>query len=214
MNNSEVNNRHIPKWKMIVKKIKPYLTYDDILKFDQNSFYDLLDRLRHINKLDESEYTYAKTNTNMILIRMGLLHLIPEMNNDLIELCLKQLAAKLANIYYHEGKVHSWEEAGELIGELIKEGIHSDFKIALNIHEEFDDLITILNNYSDINPNNAEEIYSSLCLLRDSLVEIGLTGSLIYEVEKYCQKLDSISEKDVELKGDLLDSVREWKEKI
>ncbi|MBY9002038.1 MAG: hypothetical protein KGD64_14055, partial [Candidatus Heimdallarchaeota archaeon] len=62
-----------PLWKLIIEKIRPFLTRDDILHMDLDKFSSLVSRLFEIKELTEQEASYAKKNRDLILIRMGLL---------------------------------------------------------------------------------------------------------------------------------------------
>ena len=61
-----------PLWKLIIDKIKPFLTRDDIIHMDLDKFSSLVKRLFEIKEITEQEMTYAKKNRDLILIRMGL----------------------------------------------------------------------------------------------------------------------------------------------
>ena len=119
-------------WQKIISKIQPYLTQQQLYELDADRFSALVKRLYEINELSERELIYAKKNRDLILLRMGLLHAIPDVDKETLLVALKQIATHLAYKYYKENQVTSLEEAEQRIIDLVKKGIASSLQITLD----------------------------------------------------------------------------------
>ncbi|MHA1258215.1 MAG: hypothetical protein ACTSRO_01015 [Candidatus Heimdallarchaeaceae archaeon] len=133
---SSNDEESLPLWKNIIEKIKPFITREDIINMDLESFSALINRLFNIKAITEQEMIYAKKNRDLILIRMGLLHNIPDLNKEDLELGLKQLAVRLTSLYYRENLANNQEEAEKMVLKLIQQGFSSNVTISLNPEEE------------------------------------------------------------------------------
>jgi hypothetical protein len=203
-----------PIWKQIMEKIKPYLTREDIVNMDLESFSALVNRLHTIKEITEQELSYAKKNRDLILIRMGLLHNIPDLKEDDLEVALKQIAVRLATIYFQGSEINSLEEAENKVLEMIRLGFTSDVTVSLNPEEEIIKLREKLAIISKVNLENAKDIAALLTKTKDSLMNIGISGSVFYEIERFCQMLKRQKEEDLPTKNDIIDASFEWQAKI
>jgi len=203
-----------PIWKQITEKIKPYLTQEDIINMDLDSFSALVKRLRGINELTENEMSYAKKNRDLILIRMGLLHNIPDLVEEDLEVAMEQMAVRLATYYFANGVAQSIEEAQKQVLEVIKSGFSSRVTVSLNPEEEIIKLREKLSIISKVNLDNAKDIAALLTKTKDQLMNIGISGSVFYEMERFCQMLKKQREEDLPTKNDILEASFEWQMKI
>ncbi|MCE7741822.1 MAG: hypothetical protein GOP50_05140 [Candidatus Heimdallarchaeota archaeon] len=203
-----------PLWKQITEKIKPYLTQEDIINMDLDSFGALVKRLHGINELTEHEMSYAKKNRDLILIRMGLLHNIPDLSEDDLEVGLKQIAVRLATYYFSNNVANSLEEAQTKVLEVMREGFSSSVTVSLNPEEEIITLREKLSIISKVNLENAKDIAALLTKTKDKLMNIGISGSVFYEIDKFCQMLKRQREEDLPTKNDIVEASFEWQMKI
>ncbi|MCG3227386.1 MAG: hypothetical protein H7645_10740 [Candidatus Heimdallarchaeota archaeon] len=203
-----------PIWKQIMEKIKPFLTREDIMNMDLDSFSALIKRLQAIDALTEQELSYAKKNRDLILIRMGLLHNIPDLSEEDLELGLEQLAVRLATFYFSNKQVSSLDEAEKMVLEMIRQGFSSGVTISLNPEEEILKLREKLNYYTKITLENAPQIASLLTKTKDSLMNIGISGSVFYSIDKFCQTLKKTLEEDLPTKAEIMEATYEWQTKI
>jgi len=203
-----------PIWKQIMEKMKPFITREDIINMDLDSFSALVNRLHGIDAITEKELSYAKKNRDLILIRMGLLHNIPDLQEEDLELGLRQLAVRLASFYYSNNQVNSVEEAEQKVLEMIKIGFSSAVTISLNPEEEITKLREKLTYHTKISLENAKEISDLLTKTKDSLMNIGISGSVFYEIDKFCQMLKRTMENELPTKSELMDATFEWQMKI
>jgi len=203
-----------PLWKQITEKIKPYLTQEDIINMDLDSFAALVNRLHGINELSEHEVSYAKKNRDLILIRMGLLHNIPDLTEDDLEVGLKQIAVRLATYYFSNNFANSLEEAQTKVLEVMRDGFSSSVTVSLNPEEEIINLREKLSIISRVNLENAKDIATLLTKTKDKLMNIGISGSVFYEIDKFCQLLKRQREEDLPTKNDIVEASFEWQMKI
>lgn len=203
-----------PIWRQIIEKIKPYLTQEDIINMDLDSFSALVKRLHGIKELTESEMSYAKKNRDLILIRMGLLHNIPDLQEEDLEVGLKQIAVRLATYYFSNGVSQSLEEAQTKVLEVMKSGFTSSVTVSLNPEEEIIKFREKLSVISKVSLENAKDISALLSKTKDQLMNIGISGSVFYEIDKFCQMLKRQREEDLPTKNDILEASFEWQMKI
>ncbi len=203
-----------PIWKQIMEKIKPFLTREDIMNMDLDSFSALIGRLQAIDALTEQELSYAKKNRDLILIRMGLLHNIPDLSEEDLELGLEQLAVRLATFYFSNNQVSSLDEAEKMVLDMIRQGFSSGVTISLNPEEEILKLREKLNYYTKITLENAPQIASLLTKTKDSLMNIGISGSVFYSIDKFCQTLKRTLEADLPTKAEIMEATYDWQTKI
>ncbi len=203
-----------PLWKQITEKIKPFLTQEDIVNMDLDSFSALVKRLHGIKELTEHEMSYAKKNRDLILIRMGLFHNIPDLTEDDLEVALKQISVRLATYYYSNNVANSLEEAQNIVLEVMRQGFTTSVTVSLNPEEEIIKLREKLSIISRVNLENAKDIASLLTKTKDKLMNIGISGSVFYEIEKFCQMLKRQREEDLPTKTEILDASFEWQVKI
>ncbi len=201
-------------WKKIIEKIKPYLTREDIVNMDLDSFSALVNRLCTIKEITEQEQNYAKKNRDLILIRMGLLHNIPDLSETDLELALKQIAVRLTTHYFQNSNVNSLEEAENMVLEMMRLGFASNVTVSLNPEEEIIKLREKLSIISKVTLDNAKDIATLLTKTKDSLMNIGISGSVFYEIEKLCQMLKRQKEEDLPTKNDIIEASFEWQVKI
>ncbi|MHA1686283.1 MAG: hypothetical protein ACTSYD_07705 [Candidatus Heimdallarchaeaceae archaeon] len=209
---SSENEEHL--WQKIIAKIQPYLTQQQLYELDADRFSALVKRLYEIHELSERELIYAKKNRDLILLRMGLLHAIPDVDKETLLIALKQIATHLVYKYYKENQVTSLEEAEERIIDLIKKGIASSLQITLNPEQELVKFRSKLGRYSKITLDNAEEIAAMLDETKEKLMEIGVGGTLLHEINKFCRELRSKNEENLPNKGDLVAASFEWQQKL
>ncbi len=203
-----------PIWKQITEKIKPYLTQEDIINMDLDSFSGLVKRLHGIDILSESEMSYAKKNRDLILIRMGLLHNIPDLEENDLEVALKQIAVRLATYYFSNNVSNSLDEAQTKVLEVMREGFSSSVTVSLNPEEVILKLRERLSIISKVNLENAKDVAALLTKTKDQLMNIGISGSVFYEMEKFCQMLKRQREEDLPTKNEILEASFEWQMKI
>ena len=203
-----------PIWKQIIEKIKPFLTREDIVNMDLESFSALINRLYTIKEITENEQSYAKKNRDLILIRMGLLHNIPDLKETDLEVALKQISVRLATIYFQSSEVNSLEEAENKVLEMMRLGFASNVTVSLNPEEEIIKLREKLVIVSKVSLENAKDIAALLTKTKDNLMNIGISGSVFYEIEKFCQMLKRQKEEDLPTKNDIIDASFEWQAKI
>ena len=203
-----------PIWKQITEKIKPYLTQEDIINMDLDSFSALVKRLHGINELTENEMSYAKKNRDLILIRMGLLHNIPDLDEDDLEVAMQQIAVRLATYYFTNGVAQSLEEAQQKVLKIMKDGFSSRVTVSLNPEEVIIKLREKLSIISKVNLDNAKDIAALLTKTKDQLMNIGISGSVFYEIEKFCQQLKKQRQEDLPTKDAILEASFEWQMKI
>ncbi|MCG3260451.1 MAG: hypothetical protein H7644_11925 [Candidatus Heimdallarchaeota archaeon] len=203
-----------PLWKKIIEKIKPYITREDIVNMDLESFSALINRLHTIKEITEQEQNYAKKNRDLILIRMGLLHNIPDLSESDLELALKQIAVRLTTHYFQNSDVNSLEEAENKVLEMMRLGFASNVTVSLNPEEEIIKLREKLSIISRVTLDNAKDIVTLLTKTKDSLMNIGISGSVFYEIEKLCQMLKRQKEEDLPTKNDIIEASFEWQLKI
>lgn len=203
-----------PLWKKIIEKIKPYITREDIVNMDLESFSALINRLHTIKEITEQEQNYAKKNRDLILIRMGLLHNIPDLSESDLELALKQIAVRLTTHYFQNSDVNSLEEAENKVLEMMRLGFASNVTVSLNPEEEIIKLREKLSIISRVTLDNAKDIATLLTKTKDSLMNIGISGSVFYEIEKLCQMLKRQKEEDLPTKNDIIEASFEWQLKI
>ena len=203
-----------PLWKKIIEKIKPYLTREDIVNMDLDSFSALINRLYTIKEITEQEQSYAKKNRDLILIRMGLLHNIPDLSESDLELALKQIAVRLTTHYFQNSDVNSLEEAENKVLGMMRLGFASNVTVSLNPEEEIIKLREKLAIISRVTLDNAKDIATLLTKTKDSLMNIGISGSVFYEIEKLCQMLKRQKEEDLPTKNDIVEASFEWQLKI
>ncbi|MHA1221926.1 MAG: hypothetical protein ACTSP3_01445 [Candidatus Heimdallarchaeaceae archaeon] len=200
---SSNDEESLPLWKNIIEKIKPFITREDIINMDLESFSALINRLFNIKK-----------NRDLILIRMGLLHNIPDLNKEDLELGLKQLAVRLTSLYYRENLANNQEEAEKMVLKLIQQGFSSNVTISLNPEEEILKLREKLSMISKITLENAHEIRELLSKTKDDLMNIGVSGSVFYEIDKFIQMLKRKNETELPNKTEIIDASFEWQAKI
>ncbi len=201
-------------WKVIISKIKPYLTSDDLVFLDADRYSKLIIRLRDIKELNENELSYARKNRDLILLRMGLIHTIPDMSDQVLELALHQVAVRLAKTYYSTNVVESIEEAEKKVLDLVRNIGRGVVSISLNPEEGIIDMRNVLTKYSKITLDNAKDIEKILSKLKDDLMEIGVVGSVLHDISQVCQQLRKTREEDLPMKSDILESSYDWQEKI
>ena len=201
-------------WQKIISKIQPYLTQQQLYELDADRFSALVKRLYEINELSERELIYAKKNRDLILLRMGLLHAIPDVDKETLLVALKQIATHLAYKYYKENQVTSLEEAEQRIIDLVKKGIASSLQITLDPEQALVKFRSKLGRYSKITLENAEEIAAMLDETKEKLMEIGVGGTLLHEINKFSRELRSKNEENLPNKGDLVAASFEWQEKL
>ncbi len=201
-------------WKVIISKIKPYLTSDDLVFLDADRYSKLIIRLRDIKELNENELSYARKNRDLILLRMGLIHTIPDMSDHVLELALHQVAVRLAKTYYNTNVVDSIEEAEKKVLDLVQNIGRGVVSISLNPEEGIIDMRNQLTKYSKITLDNAKEIEKILSKLKDDLMEIGVVGAILHDISQVCQQLRKAREEELPMKSDILDSSYDWQEKI
>ncbi|MHA1405985.1 MAG: hypothetical protein ACTSSG_01205 [Candidatus Heimdallarchaeaceae archaeon] len=211
---SSNDEESLPLWKNIIEKIKPFITREDIINMDLESFSALINRLFNIKAITEQEMIYAKKNRDLILIRMGLLHNIPDLNKEDLELGLKQLAVRLTSLYYRENLANNQEEAEKMVLKLIQQGFSSNVTISLNPEEEILKLREKLSMISKITLENAHEIRELLSKTKDDLMNIGVSGSVFYEIDKFIQMLKRKNETELPNKTEIIDASFEWQAKI
>ncbi len=208
------DNEGDPIWKKIVEKITPFITREDIINMDLNSFSALINRLHGIKEITEQEMMYAKKNRDLILIRMGLLHNIPDLSEEDLEVGLKQLAVRLASYYYNKNVVDSLEAAENKVLETITQGFSSSVTISLNPDEAILKLRDYLTNLSKITFDNAPEVIKVLTKTKDNLMNIGISGLVFYDIDKYCQMLKRTNEDELPSKNEIIEASFEWQLKI
>lgn len=201
-------------WKVIISKIKPYLTSDDLIFLDADRYSKLIIRLRDIKELNENELSYARKNRDLILLRMGLIHTIPDMSDQVLELALHQVAVRLAKTYYNTNVVESIEEAEKKVLDLVRNIGRGAVSISLNPEEGIIDMRNQLIKYSKITLDNAKEIEKILSKLKDDLMEIGVVGAILHDISQVCQQLRKTREEELPMKSDILESSYDWQEKI
>ncbi len=210
--NSEDNSlteQHEPLWSIIISKIQPYLTKVDVINLDTERYNNLIKRLLEIKDLTESEYVYAKTNKDIILIRLGLLHNIPEMDRQLLEISLKQLSTRLAEYYYKKGLVDNAEQAQSKVLSLISK---SSSIMSLNPMEEIIKLRSKMKNYSEINSSNMREINAYLIELRDKMMDIGAPGQILHEINTFSRRMKTTQ--NLPTKEEIIESTLSWQAKL
>ncbi len=203
-----------PLWKLIIEKIKPFLTRGDIIHMDLDTFSSLVKRLFEIKEITEQEMTYAKKNRDLILIRMGLLHNIPDLDEKDLEQGLRQLAVRLVNYYYKNNVVGSLEEGEKKVLGVIEQGFTTSVTISLNPEEELTKLKEMVGTISRINLENATDIIEVLQKTKDNLMNIGISGSVFYEIDKFCKLLKKTNQEDLPTKADIVEAIYEWQLKI
>lgn len=201
-------------WEKIISKIQPYLTQQQLYELDAERFSALLKRLYTINEISERELNYARKNRDLILLRMGLLHAIPDIDAETLSIALKQIATHLAYKYYRENQVTSLEEAEQRVIDLVKKGIAASLQISLDPEQELINFRSKLSNYSKITPDNATEIADFLDQTKEKLIEIGVGGTLIHAISSFSNKLRSSSKETLPSKGELIEASFEWQEKL
>ena len=214
MGNEDVDFEDEPIWKQIMEKIKPFLTREDIMNMDLDSFSALIKRLQAIDALTENELSYAKKNRDLILIRMGLLHNIPDLTEEDLELGLEQLAVRLATFYFSNKQVSSLDEAEKMVLEMINQGFSSSVTVSLNPEEEIIKLREKLNYFTKITLENAPEVASLLTKTKDNLMNIGISGSVFYSIDRFCQMLKRTMDKDLPTKAEIMEATYDWQTKI
>jgi len=214
LSNEEFDEESDLLWEKIIEKIKPFLTREDIVNMDLDSFSALIKRLYAIKEITEQELNYAKKNRDLILIRMGLLHNIPDLSEEDLEAGLKQIAVRLATYYYNNNVVNSLEEAESKVLEMIKQGFSSTVTISLNPEEELVKLREKLTLLPNISLENAKNVIAILTKTKDRLMTIGISGSVFYEIDKICQMLKRTKEEELPKKNEIIDATFEWQMKI
>jgi hypothetical protein len=212
--NEDVELEDEPIWKQIMEKIKPFLTREDIMNMDLDSFSALIKRLQAIDALTENELSYAKKNRDLILIRMGLLHNIPDLTDEDLELGLEQLAVRLATFYFSNKQVSSLDEAEKMVLDMINQGFSSSVTVSLNPEEEIIKLREKLNYFTKITLENAPEVAGLLTKTKDNLMNIGISGSVFYSIDRFCQMLKRTMEDDLPTKSEIMEATYEWQTKI
>ncbi|MFW9852161.1 MAG: hypothetical protein ACFFDS_04425 [Candidatus Thorarchaeota archaeon] len=214
LNNAGFEEESELLWEKIIEKITPFLTREDIVNMDLESFSALIKRLHSIKEITEQELNYAKKNRDLILIRMGLLHNIPDLKEQDLEMGLKQIAVRLASYYYNNNVVNSLEEAESKVLDMIKHGFSSTVTISLNPEEELIKLREKLTMLPKVSLENAGDIIAILTKTKDRLMTIGISGSVFYEIDKFCQMLKRTKEEDLPSKNEIIDASFEWQMKI
>ena len=203
-----------PLWQRIIKKLQPYLTKTGVLELDVSRFSSLVKRLFEINELSEQEYNYAKKNRDMILLRMGLIFAIPGIDTETLELALKQIATKLVSIYYNNNICSTYDEAEKKVLEVIQVGIKKEITMALNPEKEFEVLRKKLRTFSKITLENADEVAKVLDEVKERLIEIGISGQIIHEINNYYRLLRSRNKDKFPTKEELIEEAFSWQEKL
>ncbi len=203
-----------PIWKQIIDKILPFITKDDIINMDLESFSAMINRLYGIKEITEQEMSYAKKNRDLILIRMGLLHNIPDLTEKDLELGLRQLSVRLASYYYNNNEVDSLEAAENKVLETISKGFSKTVTVSLNPDEAILKLREYLSDISKITLENAPEIVEALTRAKDNLMNIGVSGLVFYDIDRYCQMLKRTIEEELPTKNDIVEASFEWQLKI
>jgi len=203
-----------PIWKQIIEKILPFITKEDIINMDLESFSAMINRLYGIKEITEQEMSYAKKNRDLILIRMGLLHNIPDLSERDLELGLRQLSVRLATYYYNNNEVDSLEAAENKVLETISQGFSKTVTVSLNPDEAILKLREYLTEISKITLENAPEIILALTKTKDNLMNIGVSGIVFYDIDRYCQMLKRTLEKELPSKNDIIEASFEWQLKI
>ena len=98
--------------------------------------------------------------------------------------------------------------------ELCLLGFKSAVTISLNPEEEFIKLRETLNYYTKISLENAREIIELLTKTKDNLMNIGISGSVFYEIDRFCQMLKRTMENELPSKSELMDATFEWQMRI
>ena len=203
-----------PIWKQIIDKILPFITKDDIVNMDLESFSAMINRLHGINAITEQEMSYAKKNRDLILIRMGLLHNIPDLSERDLELGLRQLSVRLATYYYNNNVVDSLEAAENKVLETISQGFSKTVTVSLNPDEAILKLREYLAEIPKITLENAHDVIQVLTKTKDNLMNIGVSGLVFYDIDRYCQMLKRTLEEELPTKNEIIEASFEWQLKI
>ena len=208
------SHSELPLWQKIVNKLKPYLTKTDVLELDVSRFSSLVKRLYEIKELTEQEYNYAKKNRDMILLRMGLIFAIPEIDTEALELALKQIAVRLVDLYYNDNITNTFEEAEKKVLDIINSSVKKNITMSLTPELEFEKLRQKLRQFSKITAENATEVAKILDNVKERLIEIGISGKIVHEINNYSQMLRSKDESRFPTKGEIVNKTFDWQEKV
>ncbi len=181
---------------------------------DLDKFSSLVKRLFEIKEITEQEMIYAKKNRDLILIRMGLLHNIPDLDEKDLEQGLRQLAVRLVSFYYSNNVVGSLEEGEKKVLGVIEQGFSTNVTISLNPEEELTKLKEMVGTISRITLENSTDIIDVLQKTKDNLMNIGISGSVFYEIDKFCKLLKKTNQEDLPTKADIVEAIYEWQLKI
>ncbi|UJG43761.1 MAG: hypothetical protein K9W46_00925 [Candidatus Heimdallarchaeum endolithica] len=209
----EKSTESIPLWKKIGEKLTPYLTRDDFISMDKDRYISLIKRLKAINELSEKEYTYANINRDLILIRMGLIHNLPEITDDSLETILKQLAVHLAVLYYNDNDVSSWSEAKEEVLEVISSGFETRVTMGLSPTEHLETLRSKIKEIGKITKETITQVISEIEDTKDKLMQSGISGVTLHKFTQYAQKLKRAND-ELPTKYDILEEIASWQELI
>ncbi|MBY9001694.1 MAG: hypothetical protein KGD64_12325, partial [Candidatus Heimdallarchaeota archaeon] len=61
---------------------------------------------------------------------------------------------------------------------------------------------------------NSKEISEILQKTKDNLMNIGISGSVFYEIDKFCKLLRKTIQEDLPTKADIVEAIYEWQLKI
>ncbi|MHA1303879.1 MAG: hypothetical protein ACTSQE_13350 [Candidatus Heimdallarchaeaceae archaeon] len=203
-----------PLWKTISEKLKPFLTRDDFIHLDKERYVTLIKRLKSIQELSEREYNYANINRDLILIRMGLIHTLPDVTDDMLETILKQLAVHLATIYYENNVVKSWREAEEKVMKILNHGFSSAVTMGLTPESHLEILREYINNMEKITIENISGLIEEINKAKDNLMQAGISGVILHNLTKFAQKLKRAKEEELPTKHEIIEETYAWQEKI
>ena len=120
---------------------------------------------------------------------------------------------RLEHILITMGGVDKHNATGKVL-DVMKSGFSSSVTVSLNPEEEIIKLREKLAIISKINFDNAKDIANLLTKTKDNLMNIGISGSVFYEIDKFCQMLKRQREEDLPSKNELIDASFEWQAKI
>ncbi len=67
---------------------------------------------------------------------------------------------------------------------------------------------------SRITLENSTDIIDVLQKTKDNLMNIGISGSVFYEIDKFCKLLKKTNQEDLPTKADIVEAIYEWQLKI
>ena len=180
---------------------------------NRQSFRDDVKKLVSNEILTKDEYNYLLKNERRVLVKIQLIHLIPELQSqEVIEKTLKHLSNVVFNKKYKEAETRKENLENQLISQ-ISEHLHTTLHPQVTtVPDAFSFIKSLIEESSDLSKEYLK-ISNQLLEIRDVFLEQGKSPMLLHEIEKMSTKLifasKSTAETDQPTKEELITMINE-----